>query len=539
MIASLLTKLFKKTSKSKEEPRPPFNLHGLPPELLLVVFRHLPTCDLYHFSAILPRNYMSELAKQALLRRVFSKHFKIRISWCCCSCAQMEYTNKLVLQDHLNSLLYPWALNFSTVQTTLAEFGFGVLTPPTHKKRRRIKTKLRFVLEKECVVKLDIAKLQAIALQDGEENADQKMQFLDYYFRKLRRDKRMRLLDCALHYSRNSTNRYRGYEMAPSAVTRNSPKKPGKFKRFLQKLCIPVHRKTGMQLESSPAAEKRKETLWLGNDSIAEARQNPFYGESVAYCDEHNGRESRGRYRMTVPKHPASRSQSRQNIAPDRVGMLHSRSGVDMRPETISPEYDAPRQNGRKRERAKTPRNKDLPGALRAQPPPLTRSSLERNSQRHDGDDARLIGCNPGTLLPNESEHNSPWDEHRVERESFQQAFGTSQTPARPNIARKRTHDWVVNTRYGPPVSSTATQASTSSMFVERTRTPERYRKILPIRDASDRVLCHSRSRGYMVVRRLISLEGLRDSPAIRKAGSLIGIMEDERNAVQEMSGRK
>jgi hypothetical protein len=41
-----------------------------------------------------------------------------------------------------------------------------------------------------------------------------------------------------------------------------------------------------------------------------------------------------------------------------------------------------------------------------------------------------------------------------------------------------------------------------------------------------------------MVVRRLLSLESLRQIESLRKAGSLIGLVEDQRHAVEEISSK-
>jgi hypothetical protein len=60
--------------------------------------------------------------------------------------------------------------------------------------------------------------------------------------------------------------------------------------------------------------------------------------------------------------------------------------------------------------------------------------------------------------------------------------------------------------------------------------------RIIPLRDDPDHVLWKSHSRGFMILRRILSLEALRESADMRTPASLVGVME-ELHAKTEMYG--
>jgi hypothetical protein len=181
--------------------------------------------------------------------------------------------------------------------------------------------------------------------------------------------------------------------------------------------------------------------------------------------------------------------------------------------------------------RAKTSRNKDLPGSLRAQPLPLTRSSLERNSRRSNNSIADLVNSNARTISRGDNQHWQSWKSHLSGQGSSQKTSRNSWTTVESRTDGTGTPRRTLSgsTRHDTTPSSQSHRTSTSGIADERPKPPSKLPPgATPIRDNADEVLCRSSSRGYMVVRRLLSLESLRQIESLRKAGSLIGLVEDQ-----------
>jgi hypothetical protein len=184
-MTNIISKLFTKLTP----PRPRFFiLEYLPIELLLLVFARLPTRDLYTLTTLSPSNAVSEHAKLALLQRVFRENFCIRAAWCCCSCRQMNFRDKLVLQNHLNTLLYPTILDLCVVYTLPEP---RLVNPRKHKISEEHKYRIAFALGGSGrEVKLDVAQLKALRVGDEIDIARSRMQLLTYYYTKMGKSKR-------------------------------------------------------------------------------------------------------------------------------------------------------------------------------------------------------------------------------------------------------------------------------------------------------------------------------------------------------------
>jgi hypothetical protein len=382
--------------------------------------------------------------------------------------------------------------------------------------------------------------------------------------------------------------RYELYDPASEA------KKDGRLRRFCAWLCLPFRRgsdsyiEQDVKIEMSPSPSPPVQEVKLVPKHPLP--QHPFNNPSSTLYQAHEEKlveevgQPRGRYREARPQHPASYTipPQSQPISNDQVDFVRKSSLSVTRGEVESPTYDAPQPDGKRRSHSKTDKNKDLPGVLRAEPPRLTNENLEWHERRHSAgsraidnirgvptsylidsipdapnlhirrwsnDSRRSVRPDMRSQIPGNEQRGRGQYDPRHMRSSFdghqgshsRQSSGTRKSPqntrSRQSSATRQTHP------SAQPSQSSATwhTAPASPPRQEQDNyggnLPSR-RGIVPLRDDSDRVLVHSRSRGYKIVRNLLSLDGLRDGAQPRHAKSLEEIAAEERRSNQEFASQ-
>jgi hypothetical protein len=355
---------------------------------------------------------------------------------------------------------------------------------------------------------------------------------------------------------------------ADGEVTR----KPGRVKRFCQRMCMPLHRALTSYLETTPYTGAEDDTE-SAHDETADYQDdvtvNYDQPMSLNYAESIN-RHSRSRYRAAPPVHPSSRSLScRASSFNYMLGFIASiRNSLDVdddiRGETQSPEYDAPRVNGRKPIRLRTEKNKDLPGSLRAQPAQMSRANLADIDSGKSN--TRLVEQIPKASFSSRQAARYPWvskndcsqrsngessgrspgsqprfRSRRSRRESSKDTSRSQPLPqsqsrhctARPPHSSGITDD---TPHTSSPSLTCCTTAGILRMNEAEQRSGVKPTRIIPLRDDPDHVLWKSHSRGFMILRRILSLEALRESADMRTPASLVGVME-ELHAKTEMYG--
>jgi hypothetical protein len=356
--------------------------------------------------------------------------------------------------------------------------------------------------------------------------------------------------------------------------TPEETKKEGRLQRFYRWICIPFRRRAHSYIEpihkvvSSPTPPI--ELVNLRPYHPLEDPSSSLYQTQESEPPVHRNQEPeethqpRGRYREARPQHPASHALNQQTppkcteqvVSEQRPSIPATREGVE------SPTYDAPQVNGKRRSRSKTEKNKDLPGVLRAEPPPLTREFLESNERRHSGGswlidnvaDAPtsnyLIDNIPGAPAlrvrrwSNDSRTSVRPDAWAQFARDDQRVRGHSNSRQRRNSDRYRNpHSRQSSaTRQAHPnshsrQSSADRQSARASLprYMHGGSLPSRA-KVVPLRDDSERVLVHSKSRGFKVVRNLLSLDKLKDQP--RHMNSLEEIAAEKQRSEQEFASK-
>jgi hypothetical protein len=246
----------------------------------------------------------------------------------------------------------------------------------------------------------------------------------------------------------------------------------------------------------------------------------------------------RGHYPTTQLSHPIVQYSPTERPPWDCCSTFtpSAYTNYDLRSEAQSPDYDAPRVQGRPRLRNKSAKNKNLPGPLRAQPVALTQHSLQLNERRHSSSSQRLIDQIP------EPSQQMAW-----------RWSNTYQGPKRSGLRLQQGYrEHRVNLEQNAlPLQNgfDGSRHSRSRLSREEPQKPRGYQAtrghgwhvrpgVVPLSNDSNRVLVHSKSRGFKVVRNLLSIEGLRsmvrEQP--RNVASLERMADDDRHACQELS---
>jgi hypothetical protein len=357
--------------------------------------------------------------------------------------------------------------------------------------------------------------------------------------------------------------------------TPEETKKEDRLQCFYRWICIPFCRRSHSYIEpihkvvSSPTPPI--EMIHLRPDHPLEDPSSSLYQTHENKILVHQKQEPeethqpRCRYRETRPQHPASHIMCQRNppTCTEQVVSEQRSSVLVMREEVDSPTYDAPQVNGKRRSRSKTEKNKDLPGVLRAEPPPLTKEFLESNERRHSSG-SRLLDNTPdaptGNYLIDKIPDAPTLRIRRLSNDSrasvrtdarSQFAGNDQRVRAQSNTRQQRNSDgWQAsNSRQSSATrkahSNSHSRQSSATRQTAQVSLP-RYMyggslpsrtKVVPLRDDSERVLVHSKSRGFKVVRNLLSLDKLRNTQP-RHVNSLEDIAAEQERSEQEFASQ-
>jgi hypothetical protein len=309
-----------------------------------------------------------------------------------------------------------------------------------------------------------------------------------------------------------------------------------KLKRLCRWICIPFSRGKTSYIEQitprtsvSSKKQPRSEAVRLYTRDT----------RSASHDDEklEDDLRPRAQYPPTLFSHASSRPQAREVLAWNYRNTFASSiyCSPASRNDAQSPEFDAPRLQGQARVRSKSAKNKDLPGCLRAQPRPLTKEHLDTNDRRHSSSGQPLIG----------RLSDAPTHRERCWSNSNPDALRNEE---RLQLARRNHHTQVKQNALPLRQSNDRSQRSRSQRSRDSSRGPRVYQPargrslharpdIVPLSSDSNKVLVHSKSRGFKVVRNLLSIEGLRDMVMQpRHLASLERMAEDDQQAYNELT---
>jgi hypothetical protein len=338
--------------------------------------------------------------------------------------------------------------------------------------------------------------------------------------------------------------------MARADIYGGETKKEGKLKRFYRWICIPFRRRSNSYIEPSPSV-----SVDVGEDlpqphftNITGPYETACKNKPIVhhYEEPEDARYTRGRYRYTRPLHPASHPPSqRPSTHENHVTFVAAQNyGFLSRDETQSPVYDAPHPNSGKRSRSRTEKNGDLPSSLRVQPPPLTKASLEMNERRNSASSYRLVDNIPDPPAlqvrrwSNSSRGSIHTDVRSQHSRTDQRVRGDSNT--------RRPRSSFDGFQYPQVRRSSATRETPRGPRPHRPATggslPTRP-NIVPLRDDRERVLVHSKSRGFKIVRNLLSLDAMRDMAnyqhdQLRHVSSVERMAHEDQQVSQELSSQ-
>jgi hypothetical protein len=336
--------------------------------------------------------------------------------------------------------------------------------------------------------------------------------------------------------------------MARADIYWGETKKDGKLKRFYRWICIPFRRRSNSYIESSPNVEEGEVVPQPQFNNIATPYREVREKKPLVqhYEEPEDVRHTQGRYRDARPQHPTLNPLSPRPLPAlgNPRGFVTSQNyGFSGRDETESPVCDALHSNNGKRSRSKTGKNKDLPGTLRAKPLPLTRASLEMNERRNSVSSHRLIDSVPDTpaLMVRRWSNTSQGTIHTDVRSQH----ARNDQRVRENSSTRRPRSIYDGYQHPPARNLSATRETPRG---PRPRHPATggslpaQPKIVPLRNDSERVLVHSKSRGFKIVRNLLSIDAMRDMAdqhdQPRHVSSLERMADENRRASQELSSQ-
>jgi hypothetical protein len=319
-------------------------------------------------------------------------------------------------------------------------------------------------------------------------------------------------------------------------------KKKNKLRRICRWVCNSFSRRTISYIE--PAAHTTSEEYKEQPQSHSIALGYPGNENRKPVIRIRNeiedDQQTQARYPTTRLSHPIVESRLRDHPTWDYRSTFAPSTypSPDLRAEAQSPDYDAPRVQGRPRLRKKSAKNKDLPGPLRAQPLALTQQSLELNERRHSSSSQRLIDQIPESPHQMVRRWSNTYQEAGHSKLQLQQESKRYPANVKPNTLPL----WNSFDKY----RHSRSRKSHEGLQILRGYQPMRDRSrhpqpaIVPLSNDHNRVLVHSKSRGFKVVRNLLSIEKLRDMVCEqpRHVASLERMAEDDRNACQELSSK-
>ncbi|KAH7410058.1 hypothetical protein DE146DRAFT_732889 [Phaeosphaeria sp. MPI-PUGE-AT-0046c] len=315
------------------------------------------------------------------------------------------------------------------------------------------------------------------------------------------------------------------------------------MRHLSQWLCMPFRRGTpSSYIDPTPPVREIEEAETPILTSITQLQQltrdsNVLFVQKKPLDSE---RRPRSRYRPARPQSRVPAPQLQDTREPRNNDREYTREGstdvVAREQETSSWNDNAPRITGEERDRSVTDKNKDLPGSLRAQPPPLTKASLEKNDRRSRYEEKQHMGGLSNSTVRQFGGLPVPGPTIAADTGRIP---SVSRSPHRNSRTRHSWHGQDENQQLGSRQSS-RTREDSQGRRQSRRSLPPPDTDILPLRGDSGKVLVHSKSRGYKIVRNLVSLNGMRDmvcehNNEPRHVASLERMAEEDRRASQEL----
>jgi hypothetical protein len=325
--------------------------------------------------------------------------------------------------------------------------------------------------------------------------------------------------------------------MSFRSSTSNESKRMNKPKRFCRWICIPFSRGKKSYIEEitprGSVSDKKQPHSGLVTLDTWDTRSSSHDDEKL----EDDLRPC-AQYPPALSSHANSSSQARVVLTWSYTNAFASSTYCPptSRNDTQSPDFDAPRVQGQARVRSKSAKNKDLPGCLRAQPRPLTKEYLEINERRYSSSSSHPL-INRVSDAPTHREcrsSNSDPDARRMEE--------------RLQLARKNHRLQVKQNALPLRRSNDRLRCSRSQRSRDASRGPRMYQPapgcnlharphVVPLSSDSNKVLVHSKSRGFKVVRDMMSIERLREMMMQpRHDTTLERMLEDDQQAYRELT---
>jgi hypothetical protein len=346
------------------------------------------------------------------------------------------------------------------------------------------------------------------------------------------------------------------YKMPRIMMIEEQTKKKSRCKRLCRWISIPFRRRPRSYIDTVPDEEARKESKQPHVDISARGYQNTRNSNPVVHNNPYellkNERHAKNRYRNERPQPPIVVDCARRPPATwdEELDRAIARSkNITMRDKLQSPDLEPPQQ-GRNRRRSITEKNMDLLVRLHELPapqisqPPLTRASLEmaaggrrRSTDSYYFDDWFSDAPTLPVRRPSNSFHDAASDAKKQRKDDRRPSRrrSTSSSRNKPDPHQR------------PPSGlSGSTQAATqrpqprhpanNNIALPRTRP-----NTVPLRNNPSKVLVHSKSRGYKIVRNLLSLDGMRDeaeeqSVEPRHIASIERMADEDRRASRELA---
>lgn len=319
--------------------------------------------------------------------------------------------------------------------------------------------------------------------------------------------------------------------------------KKSRFTRLSDWICMPFRRgPPSSYIDPTPPIRETEEAEIPNLNSIAYLQQRIHDTDESRRHKKtlDNGRQPRSRYRAARPRSqiPISQPQTTRQSRSDERDHARGRSNsvVARARESPSPDDEAPRTKSQIRSRIASDNNEELPASPQAQPPPLTRASLEMINRRNGWDNHR----GAARRCDRTAQHfgDLPLPRPTIATDTARM----SSVNCNPRSKSRVRHSWHGNDAYQQTHSreSSSMREDSRRRHEARRSLPPPGAEIVPLRGDSGKVLVHSKSRGYKIVRNLVSLNGLRDvmreqNNEPRHVASLERMAEEDRRASQEL----
>jgi hypothetical protein len=328
-------------------------------------------------------------------------------------------------------------------------------------------------------------------------------------------------------------------------------KKKSRCKRLCRWISIPFRHRPKSYIDPVPDVEAKKELKQPHADMSAQGCHNTRNFNPVIHRNPYepfrSERHARSRYRNERPQPPIVVNHARRPPATwdEELDRAIARSkNITMRDKLQSPELEPPQQ-GRNRRRSMTEKNMDLLVRLHELPapqisqPPLTRASLERAAGgRRKSTDSYYFDdwfSNAPTLPVRRSSNSSHDASSNDGKTQPSKRRSTSRSRSKPDH-HQRPHSGLSGSTQAATQEPQPRHPANNSIALPRTRP-----NTVPLRNHPSKVLVHSKSRGYKIVRNLLSLDGMRDEAGEqpnepRHISSIERMADEDRRASQELA---